>query len=671
MKKFPLLFVLLFCGSVIQAQYSFNICGFVSSFDPNTPAVNATISGYVTQSNGTTLGQFTANSDSTGNYCSPIFSVTPDTANCAFLSITVSASVPGCNVTQTYTLNEWLCSDTSVYFNISGCDTTTTGCSAYIIDSTNYIGLYLSAWGSGVAPFTYQWTNNNGTIYDTTQTIYPNAYGNYCVTITDATGCVSSACYYYGSNTGNCSVNIYQYSDSSTGGDYLYADFIGGNPVSYQWQGNGTILDTNVIFYPNASGQYCVTVADDSGCTATACYYYGQNTSQCAAYFSSSVDSILCINPPCPVSFYSYAAGTPPFTYYWTFSDGSTDTVENPLHTFVQSNGWDYACLEITDATGCMSSFCDYVYNSGGGTNVNCQASFGGYFYDVNGTPGEVFFSDYSWGANNQVISWSWDFGDGTTSSLQNPSHVFPVTGNYTICLSISDAGGCSSSYCETWYIDTAWWGNNPWGGNGSTCDAQFFAMQDSSVSGMVYLVDLSYGNNLYYTWTFVSSDGTINQTISTQYPFINFTQFGCFGVCLTVTDTLGNCQDSFCDSVCVDSLGNLSKATNWGLTVIPTALPSSLFLSSGPVDSEISSVEIFPNPANSDLNLMISLSEPENVRIELVDFAGRIVSSEDVWFNESHSNHKMDLNRFSDGVYFVKVYSESINYSGKVVKLR
>ena len=209
MKKITLLLVSLLTGLMIQAQvqYTFNICGFVSSVNSNTPAINATISGYITQSNGTTIGQFSSNTDSTGNYCSTAFSASPDTANCAFLSITVTASVPGCNVTQTYTLNEWLCSDTTVIFNINGCDTTNSGCTLSTTlyeDSTPCMGplpgLSVGVWG-GTTPYSYVWSTN-----ETTQFICNLNPGQYCVTVTDANGCVSSSCYYLGSNTNICSV---------------------------------------------------------------------------------------------------------------------------------------------------------------------------------------------------------------------------------------------------------------------------------------------------------------------------------------------------------------------------------------------------------------------------------------------------------------------------------
>lgn len=43
-----------------------------------------------------------------------------------------------------------------------------------------------------------------------------------------------------------------------------------------------------------------------------------------------------------------------------------------------------------------------------------------------------------------------WDFGDGTTSTTADPSHVFPAPGNYLVCLSLTDGNGCTDSICET-----------------------------------------------------------------------------------------------------------------------------------------------------------------------------------------------------------------------------
>jgi len=58
-------------------------------------------------------------------------------------------------------------------------------------------------------------------------------------------------------------------------------------------------------------------------------------------------------------------------------------------------------------------------------------------------SPLNVSFTDISTGSPN---SWYWDFGDGITSSEQNPTHTFSFAGNYTICLTVSNADGIDST---------------------------------------------------------------------------------------------------------------------------------------------------------------------------------------------------------------------------------
>lgn len=53
--------------------------------------------------------------------------------------------------------------------------------------------------------------------------------------------------------------------------------------------------------------------------------------------------------------------------------------------------------------------------------------------------PLTVQFTDESTGA---PTSWEWDFGDGATSALQNPSHVYDVDGTYTVTLTARMYGG-------------------------------------------------------------------------------------------------------------------------------------------------------------------------------------------------------------------------------------
>ena len=58
-----------------------------------------------------------------------------------------------------------------------------------------------------------------------------------------------------------------------------------------------------------------------------------------------------------------------------------------------------------------------------------------------------VTFSDNSTGS---PVSYLWDFGDGNTSTQQNPVHTYTNTGPYVVCLTVTNAAGCSDALCQT-----------------------------------------------------------------------------------------------------------------------------------------------------------------------------------------------------------------------------
>ena len=56
--------------------------------------------------------------------------------------------------------------------------------------------------------------------------------------------------------------------------------------------------------------------------------------------------------------------------------------------------------------------------------------------------PMNVYFKDRSSGS---PTAWNWDFGDGTSSTLQNPKHTYSAAGSYTIKLTVTNAAGSTS----------------------------------------------------------------------------------------------------------------------------------------------------------------------------------------------------------------------------------
>jgi PKD repeat protein len=67
-------------------------------------------------------------------------------------------------------------------------------------------------------------------------------------------------------------------------------------------------------------------------------------------------------------------------------------------------------------------------------------------FSFVNASNGLVNFTDLS---DGYPTSWAWTFGDGGTSTSQNPNHTYTANGTYTACLIASNAGGSSTQVCK------------------------------------------------------------------------------------------------------------------------------------------------------------------------------------------------------------------------------
>lgn len=70
--------------------------------------------------------------------------------------------------------------------------------------------------------------------------------------------------------------------------------------------------------------------------------------------------------------------------------------------------------------------------------------------FDVETQGLTVNFTDTSTDSNNDITQWSWDFGDGATSSDQNPMHVYAASGNYEVVLTVTDSEGNTSSSTQT-----------------------------------------------------------------------------------------------------------------------------------------------------------------------------------------------------------------------------
>jgi len=208
------------------------------------------------------------------------------------------------------------------------------------------------------------------------------------------------------------------------------------------WTGDGT--SATGVFNPGISGpgNYSFT--------------YTRTVEFCdtSATLNIRVDSIpavsfdLLLTKGCSadtVRLYNNSDGT---SYLWNYDDGSPlDTTKNPIHFYYEQGIYDIMLTAI-NSNGCRDS----TYKT-----VNTHHPINAIFSQSKDSVCQsednlVSFTDQSAGS---IVSWHWDFGDGTTSADANPDHTFTVAGTYRIMLAITDDIPCSDTFYRTVYVDS------------------------------------------------------------------------------------------------------------------------------------------------------------------------------------------------------------------------
>lgn len=207
------------------------------------------------------------------------------------------------------------------------------------------------------------------------------------------------------------------------------------NPTSWLWDfGDGT---TGTVQSPNhsyaAPGNYTACLIASNGCGSdTACYAFSVGCPIPVAAWADSINELNVV--------FTDLSSNLPSTWLWDFGDGSFSSLPSPFHYYA-APGTYQVCL-ITGSICGSDTSCQTV-------TVTCAAPIAAFSEQITGAT--VQLSDLS---TNAPDTWAWDFGDGNSSTLQNPSHTYPVDGTYTICLIASSICGADTA-CSTVVINT------------------------------------------------------------------------------------------------------------------------------------------------------------------------------------------------------------------------
>jgi len=398
----------------------------------------------------------------------------------------------------------------------------TDGCGPLIIQFNNL------STGSGT--LTYSWNLGNG---NTSTAQNPSATyitpGVYTVTLTVTNGTDTDT------ETKTNYIEVFappvpNFTASDTQGCFPFpVDFTdlstpGSSPVtSWVWDfGDGTISnDTNPShIYPNA-GSYNVTLllTDANGCFTQLTFNNYITVTGSFPTVSFTADPLFSCNVPETVVFTNTSSGSGALNYQWDFGDGGNSTATDPSHSYTAAGTYSVT-LTATDPVGCSASATQSNYIT---VVDSVVADFSA--STTNACVNQaVQFSDQS---NPAPASWLWNFGDGNTSTIQNPSHTYTTPGTYTVRLIISYNGNCSDTLLLTNYITV------------SDVPVVNFAADDAigcQIPFTVNFTDNTTGTGPFtYSWSF--GDGSFS---TLQNPQHTYTSFGNYTVSLTVTNPFG-----------------------------------------------------------------------------------------------------------------------------------
>jgi gliding motility-associated-like protein len=136
----------------------------------------------------------------------------------------------------------------------------------------------------------------------------------------------------------------------------------------------------------------------------------------------------------------STAAGGSITGWKWSFGDGGNATLRNPAHTYGAAGSYNVV-LVVTSSSGCVDSVKRVV-----AVNPIPNVAFSADTL-LGCAPLCVTFTDASTVATGKITGWSWNFGDGSTSTSQNPTNCYKNAGMFTVNLTATSDSGCSAKF--------------------------------------------------------------------------------------------------------------------------------------------------------------------------------------------------------------------------------
>ncbi|MFP4050206.1 MAG: PKD domain-containing protein [Thermoplasmata archaeon] len=299
-----------------------------------------------------------------------------------------------------------------------------------------------------------------------------------------------------------------------------------GRIVNWTWD----FGDGNKSYVENPTHRYItddnflvkLSVRDDDGLTAHKMKSISVNNGFPTAKFNYTPQNNITIRNKIQFGDLSKDIDGTIVNWTWDFGDGQFSHRKNPEHRY--SDNGDYrVSLTVVDDDGAENITVQEIFIE----NIDPDADF-------TYTPNEIvtntviMFQDKSSDPDGHITEWTWNFGDGTTSSLQNTTHEYADDGTYTVELKVIDEDGSVSTINKT--IEVA---NVP-----PKADFTYEYKNDRTSGVLYFYANCSDSDGRIVNWTWDFGDGSIKYGRNVTH---EFDSDGDHEVRLIVTDDDGD----------------------------------------------------------------------------------------------------------------------------------
>ena len=398
--------------------------------------------------------------------------------------------------------------------------------------------------------------------------------------------------------------------------------------------GDGSVITINFPDNPNVSHTYGVVGAFQTTLTVT-------NSNGC----SSSINhEMIIINGPVvafdysgtcaesPVSFIDLSqenGGGEIVSWYWDFGDpasgvNNTSNLQNPIHIYYYPGSYSVDLI-IENVNGCTSILNQVVIILDSPV-VEIQ---------VDNDTVCVYEPIYFTGLSTDAVIWDWDFGDGYTSNLMNPVHVYTSTGNFIVTLTVENTDGCPG-YADTLIVVNENENNPPTDVQLSNSTVEEDLPIGAEV-GMLTSTDEDTGD--IHTYSLVSGEGATDNDS------------------FTITD----------DNLLTDEVFDFETQSNYSIRLQTddgnTGTYSESFtilitIQTSVFNSSINEVKLYPNPVKDKLFVNLEDVQLTVDKVLLFNSNGKLVFSSQGTELNSKIIEIPTLN-YNTGLYILNLYTE------------